>query len=158
MRFLVVFVTLEMLLVIILRALGASDTIGPPIIEKEIVPYPISKIGNGLPVATVRVAISPIYGKYLVDQYGRTLYENVNDAWTDVSCYNGCESLWPPLIDDGDLIPDEDVAGDLDTTPRRDGRHQVTYNGMPLYYYAGDTKPGQITGQGRNREWQLADP
>ncbi len=156
MRFLIIFVTLEMLLTILFRTYASSSAIDPPIIDKEIMSYPISKIGSSLPVATVRVATSPKFGKYLVDQYGRTLYENVNDALTDVTCYNECENLWPPLIDDGDLIPDEGIAGDLDTTPRKDGRHQVTYNGMPLYYYAGDAQPGQVTGQGRNREWHLA--
>jgi predicted lipoprotein with Yx(FWY)xxD motif len=32
----------------------------------------------------------------------------------------------------------------LGTTRRRDGRRQITYAGRPLYYYVGDTKPGQI--------------
>jgi predicted lipoprotein with Yx(FWY)xxD motif len=27
----------------------------------------------------------------------------------------------------------------------------VTYNGHPLYYYAGDQKPGDIKGQGLNQ-------
>jgi predicted lipoprotein with Yx(FWY)xxD motif len=34
------------------------------------------------------------------------------------------------------------------TTKRHDGKTEVTYNGHPLYYYAGDSKPGAITGQG----------
>jgi predicted lipoprotein with Yx(FWY)xxD motif len=27
---------------------------------------------------------------------------------------------------------------------RRNGRRQVTYAGKPLYFYVGDTRPGQI--------------
>ena len=35
----------------------------------------------------------------------------------------------------------------IGTTRRRDGRRQVTYRGHPLYYYASDRKPGQVTCQ-----------
>jgi predicted lipoprotein with Yx(FWY)xxD motif len=34
----------------------------------------------------------------------------------------------------------------------------VTLNGLPLYYFAKDTKAGDILGQGVNDVWYLADP
>ena len=40
------------------------------------------------------------------------------------------------------------VARQLSPTRRGDGKLQVTYAGHPLYYYSGDTKPGQIKCQG----------
>ena len=36
----------------------------------------------------------------------------------------------------------------LGTTKRSDGRLQVTYKHHPLYTYVGDTKAGQVNGQG----------
>jgi predicted lipoprotein with Yx(FWY)xxD motif len=42
------------------------------------------------------------------------------------------------------------MAGKLGTTMRSDGKTEVTYNGHPLYYYVGDKKPGDMTGQGLN--------
>ena len=42
------------------------------------------------------------------------------------------------------------VTGAFGTISRDDGSTQVTYNGMPLYYWKGDTAAGQITGDGVN--------
>ncbi len=43
------------------------------------------------------------------------------------------------------------TASALGTTQRKDGVTEVTYHGHPLYYYAGDGKPGQTTGQDLNQ-------
>ena len=40
------------------------------------------------------------------------------------------------------------TASKVGTTPRSDGRPQVTYNGHPLYTYTGDQNPGDTNGQG----------
>ena len=42
------------------------------------------------------------------------------------------------------------VTGKLATIKRSDGSAQATYNGHPLYTYAGDHTPGQATGNGLN--------
>jgi hypothetical protein len=38
----------------------------------------------------------------------------------------------------------------LSTTTRSDGAPQITYNGHPVYTFAGDQKAGDTTGQGIN--------
>jgi hypothetical protein len=38
----------------------------------------------------------------------------------------------------------------LGTIKRSDNTTQVTYNKHPLYYYSGDSQPGQQNGQGVN--------
>ena len=35
----------------------------------------------------------------------------------------------------------------LGTAPRRDGTQQLTYDGRPLYYFAGDKAAGSTAGQ-----------
>jgi hypothetical protein len=50
------------------------------------------------------------------------------------------------------------LASKLGTTERTDGKTEVSYNGHPLYYYVGDTKAGDTTGQGLDllgAEWNL---
>lgn len=52
-------------------------------------------------------------------------------------------------------------AAELGTTKRTDGTTEVAYNGHPLYYYAGDAKPGDTTGQGLDlyrAEWNVLSP
>jgi len=41
---------------------------------------------------------------------------------------------------------------------RDDGKKQWAYKGKPLYFWVGDTKVGDKTGDGVNKVWQLAKP
>jgi hypothetical protein len=52
-------------------------------------------------------------------------------------------------------------ASDLSTITRSDGTKQVTYDGHPLYYFAGDSGPGSASGQGSDgfgAKWWLVAP
>jgi predicted lipoprotein with Yx(FWY)xxD motif len=99
------------------------------------------------------VALAPSkFGKVLVGPDGRTLYDFVADKTMASTCYGSCASLWPPLTVSGAPKAGPGVrAALLGTTKRTDGSTEVTYNGHPLYYYAGDTKPGATTGQDINQ-------
>src|SRR5262249_61089354 len=44
------------------------------------------------------------------------------------------------------------------TVKRPDGKMQVTYAGYPLYFYGGDSKAGQVNGQGIEGEWHAIAP
>jgi predicted lipoprotein with Yx(FWY)xxD motif len=46
-------------------------------------------------------------------------------------------------------------ASKFGTTKRTDGTTQVTYNGWPLYYFAKDKAPGDVTGQGVGSVWYV---
>ena len=50
------------------------------------------------------------------------------------------------------------MSGWLGTTTRPDGNSQVTYNGVPLYYFANDEKPGDTNGQTVGDVWFVVDP
>ena len=97
---------------------------------------------------TVRVADSSL-GSILVDSQGRTLYLFKADSGTKSTCNGACAAAWPPLRSSGKPTAGNGVkAALLGTTPRSDGAAEVTYKGHPLYLYAGDKKPGDVTGQG----------
>ena len=85
----------------------------------------------------------------LVDSEGRTLYLFKKDAGTTSTCFGACADAWPPLRSNGEPTVGAGAnASLLGTTARADGKPQVTYNGQPLYLYAGDEKPGDTNGQG----------
>jgi predicted lipoprotein with Yx(FWY)xxD motif len=88
-------------------------------------------------------------GRIIVDSHSRTLYLWAHDTHHKSTCYGACAAYWPPLTTRG---KPRAIAGArkalLGTTKRRDGRLQVTYHGHPLYRFAGDTKPGQTSGEG----------
>jgi predicted lipoprotein with Yx(FWY)xxD motif len=99
--------------------------------------------------ATVGTADVGSLGTVLVDSTSRTLYLFKKDSGTKSTCFGACASAWPPLRADGKpTVGSEANASMVGTTPRSDGKPQVTYNGHPLYLYAADQNPGDATGQG----------
>ena len=98
--------------------------------------------------ASVRLASTKL-GKILVDAHGRTLYLFEADQGTMSHCAGACANAWPPLATTGKPTAGAGVdAAKLGTTKRADGSTEITYDGHPLYTYAGDTAPGQTSGQG----------
>ena len=107
---------------------------------------------------TVQVRFDERLGFFLTGPEGRTLYVFARDVPGTSNCYGNCEQIWPPLVvDPGPPVAPPGLPGQLGTTTRRDGRRQVTYNGWPLYYWVGDTAPGQANGQGVNDVWWVAN-
>ena len=100
---------------------------------------------------TVELANSKL-GPILADSQGRSLYLFEADKGATPACTSaGCVAEWPPLIASGTpQVGTGLTAADIGRTTRPDGQQQVTYNGHPLYYFAGDRQPGTTAGQGLN--------
>ena len=101
-------------------------------------------------------------GTILVDSTGRTLYLFEKDKGDKSSCSGACASAWPPLTTTSKPKPATGIsAALLGTSARPDGTKEVTYNGHPLYTYAGDAAPGDTTGEGLKQfgaEWYALSP
>jgi len=93
-------------------------------------------------------ASSPSFGTVLTGPNGMTLYTHAGDTATSSTCIGGCATTWPPLETNGQPTAQAGVTGQLGTLTRPDGATQVTYRGLPLYYWQGDTKAGDATGNG----------
>jgi predicted lipoprotein with Yx(FWY)xxD motif len=119
---------------------------------------PNTTLASDQPVV-VRAAQNPSLGNLLTDSQGRTLYVFTRDKENLSVCYDGCASVWPPLLAGaGGTALGDGVGGTLGVALRNDGNHQVTYNKMPLYYYTPDTNPGDTKGQGVGKVWFVINP
>jgi predicted lipoprotein with Yx(FWY)xxD motif len=99
--------------------------------------------------ATIGAANEGELGTILVDSKGRTLYLFRSDSGSKSTCLGACAGTWPPLRATGKpTVSGRATAARVGTTTRSDGKQQVTYNGHPLYLYAGDEKAGDTRGQG----------
>ncbi|MFG6468239.1 hypothetical protein [Roseateles sp. BYS87W] len=92
----------------------------------------------------------------LVGANGMTLYTFDKDtAGSGKSVCNGpCATNWPPLA----AAAGDAARGDWTVITRDDGKAQWAYKGKPLYFWVKDQKPGDRTGDGFNKVWQLARP
>ena len=124
--------------------------------------------------ALVKTAYNKKLGKkILVGSTGRTLYMFTTDLnGKDTVCtpkgpYGAeCPHIWPALTSAGRPRAGKGVGASLLGVYRRsDGKHQVTYNRHPLYYFHGDSstppgdkKPGDAHGQGLFSEWYVLSP
>jgi predicted lipoprotein with Yx(FWY)xxD motif len=108
---------------------------------------------------TASTAVVVADDDYLVGPTGLTLYTFDNDTDGVSNCSGQCLANWPALTTPADLPPMGDGAdGALATIARADGATQVTYDGQPLYYYVGDSKPDDKTGDGVGGVWHIATP
>ncbi len=106
----------------------------------------------------VNVAEHPELGTILADRSGRTQYLFTNDDRNASNCAGNCALAWPPLLTVGAPTAGEGVnAGRLGTIERADGGAQVTYNGWPLYYFARDNRPGDVSGQSVANWWVVSE-
>jgi predicted lipoprotein with Yx(FWY)xxD motif len=90
-------------------------------------------------------------GKILTDGSGRTLYLFEKDTGPKSNCSGACAANWPPFTAASKpAVSGGALSAEITLVKRPGGQRQVTYNGHPLYYYAGDKSPGDVNGQGLN--------
>jgi predicted lipoprotein with Yx(FWY)xxD motif len=103
----------------------------------------------------------PTLGPILTNQ-GMTLYLYTQDEENVSNCYEQCAVNWPPLLvgEGGEPVAggEEGLPGELGVTERTDGTMQVTYNGMPLYFFIRDFRFNQARGEGAGDVWFVVPP
>jgi predicted lipoprotein with Yx(FWY)xxD motif len=109
--------------------------------------------------ADLSVADSSL-GDIVVDGDGMTVYifdKDTADSGKSV-CSGDCLAAWPPVVAMDESPAADGVTGDVATITRDDGSRQITVNGLPLYLYAPDEAPGDVTGQGVGGVWWVVGP
>jgi predicted lipoprotein with Yx(FWY)xxD motif len=141
-------------LALVLAACGGNDDGGSGTAAPEAPAATAAPETTAAPAAggtTVAVADSRL-GDILVDGEGRTLYAFTKDQGDQSACSGQCADNWPAL--EGTATAGTGAqASLLSSAMQAGGDAQVTYGGRPLYYFAGDAKPGDVNGQGVGNVW-----
>ena len=98
--------------------------------------------------AIVAKSATSSLGTIVVDGAGHTLYGFTNDAMGTSTCNSGCAQAWPPVIVKTPLAVSGLNKSLFSTITRADGAEQLKMGKWPLYYFAGDSRPGDANGQG----------
>jgi predicted lipoprotein with Yx(FWY)xxD motif len=109
------------------------------------------------PDESVLVAQSPALGMYLTDTSGKTLYYYAADTPGTSTCTGSCLVQFPVFSADPLTLPSSLNYGDFSTLSRADGKKQLAYKGMPLYYYIEDKKPGDALAQKYSNQFFAAN-
>jgi predicted lipoprotein with Yx(FWY)xxD motif len=162
------FALLLLLLPALLAACGGDST------QLRAVAEPHGKEGE-VAAPTVLVSSNDAIGSFLTDNTGRTLYTYSGDVRSSQRSAVPVEmmSRWPAFSLTAETFvysangraPDADQYGFSENNPNEVGGvldlltpnlqmdandagrlSQVTYNGLPLYYFAGDDRAGDVNG------------
>jgi predicted lipoprotein with Yx(FWY)xxD motif len=109
------------------------------------------------PYETVMISNKGTLGSFLTDRTGKTLYFFTMDTSGASTCTGTCQANWPAFSAEPVVAPSVLKPTDFSVLTRSDGAKQVSYMGRPLYYFAADTKPGDIKGEGVNTVWYVAN-
>ncbi|MGX1750711.1 COG4315 family predicted lipoprotein [Glutamicibacter protophormiae] len=139
---------------------GSTDTASPSAGAQS---SPVSSApaqsspSSGMQATSLALADSSL-GKIVVDGKGMTVYQFDTDTkGADSSACSGpCKDQWPAVPGGTDVTVDG-VTGKTGTITGVNGESQLTLNGWPLYYFAGDKKAGDTAGQGVKDVWWVLD-
>ncbi len=91
-------------------------------------------------------------GEILTDAKGMSLYTFDKDGAGVSNCSGDCAVKWPPVTAAAGAKADNELS----LVTRQDGSQQWAFKGKPLYFWKGDKKPGDVTGDGMGGVWHLA--
>lgn len=128
---------------------GSATAAKPP--AAPVVAHPAQPVAIGERQTSV--------GLVLTNPAGRTLYTYRLDKGAGSHCTGPCAITWPPLMvaPHASLTSSVSLPHALGTIARPDGM-QATYDGHPLYLFAGDKAPGETKGQAVMQLWFVATP
>ena len=134
---------------------GSPASPAAPAPSSTLAPSPSAPAPSNSPAA-IQVGTRSITGIGLIldSSKGFTLYHLTTDTSSRTTCTGSCSQTWPPLLavnGKAPIVPG--LMGTFGTLTRPDGTVQVTFDGKPLYMFAGDARPGQANGQGIGGVW-----
>ena len=104
---------------------------------------------------TIMIVQHSSLGYVLAEASGQVVYTYSKDKKNGApTCTGSCASQWPPVTGTPKAGPADTFPGSFGVVKGSGGVEQVTYNGLPLYTYAG-AKSYVTTGNGVDNEWKV---
>lgn len=130
----------------------ASPTVSPS-------PSPTASPSPSASPVVLDIGTSATYGNYVVEgvaatSASRTVYLYSADTAGVSNCTGSCLTAWPPVVGTSGTANTSSLSvsitdSEISSFVRPDtGQSQLTYFGLPLYTFTGDTASGQTTGEG----------
>jgi predicted lipoprotein with Yx(FWY)xxD motif len=104
---------------------------------------------------TVMVVQKSSIGFVMAEANGQVVYTYGKDTKNSApTCTGSCATTWPPVTGTPKAGPADTFPGTFGVIKGSGGVEQITYNGMPLYKFAG-AKPLTVGGNGLDGEWHV---
>ena len=104
---------------------------------------------------TIMIVQHSAIGWVLAEANGQVVYTYSKDKKNGApTCTGSCASQWPPVTGTPKAGPADTFPASFGVVKGSGGVEQVTYNGLPLYTYAG-AKSYVTTGNGVDNEWKV---
>jgi predicted lipoprotein with Yx(FWY)xxD motif len=127
------------------RASRADTAVAAVVVADSTAPAAVAVAAPADAPVALEIAAPPGAKVALADETGKTVYV------LDAACTGDCLTQFTPVpghstVKSGDTAVKATLTG---STTGPNGAKQATYNGQPLYYYTGDTAPGEQKGAGK---------
>ena len=104
-------------------------------------------LAKGGKTVTGEATAPKLHKTVLTNTKGLTLYTLSGETKGKFICTTAeCLKAWPPLLVTPGTTPKGPVK--LGTVKNPEGKTQVTFKGMPVYTFEGDSKKGEANGEG----------
>jgi predicted lipoprotein with Yx(FWY)xxD motif len=104
-------------------------------------------LAKGSKTVTGEATAPKLHKTVLTNTKGLTLYTLSGETHGKFICTTAeCLKAWPPLLVTPGTTPKGPVK--LGTIKNPEGKTQVTFKGMPIYTFEGDSKKGEANGEG----------
>jgi predicted lipoprotein with Yx(FWY)xxD motif len=104
---------------------------------------------------TVMVVQKSSIGYVLAEANGQVVYTYSKDSKGGTpTCTGSCATTWPAVTGTPKAGPADSFPGTFAVVKGSGGVEQITYNGLPLYVFAG-AKPLSVAGNGVGGEWHV---
>lgn len=113
-------------------------------------------------VQMTAVTSPPLSSPHLININQAALYRFDKDTPNSgqSACNDSCATQWPPVTvkPGGQVYLGGINSKEVGAIKRQDGTVQLTVGGLPVYRFSGDSKPGDLNGQGVGGTWFAVGP